>query len=59
MQIDDIEKEQNLIQRQINIEESVDYRVDYEYVRELWSKWHNLQKLKTFLQQNQEDKIIS
>lgn len=40
-----IKHEMELIRRQINIEESVDYRVDYEYVRQLWDKYHTLNKL--------------
>ena len=44
--IDDaIKAEMELIRRQINIEESVDYRVDYRYVRELWDKYHRLNEL--------------
>ena len=44
--IDDaIKAEMELIRRQINIEESVDYRVDRRYVRELWDKYHRLNEL--------------
>ena len=44
--IDDaIKAEMELIRRQINIEESVDYRVDRRYVRQLWDKYHRLNEL--------------
>lgn len=55
--VESIAEEQKKIRQQINIEESVDYRVDHKYVRELWDEWHRLEKIRKFLVDNDNQKV--
>ena len=49
MTIEEIEERQKELRRQINIEESYDFKYDREYVRECWNSWHDLEKIKKIL----------